>query len=62
MTKTHQHAALTLRAGRHVRLRAEVDVTPAGLMAIGALTSAILLSSAVIVAVSTRHLPKRGQG
>ncbi len=44
-----QHAALTLRAGRKLRVKAEVSVTPAGLLSIGALVSAILLSSAAIV-------------
>ena len=44
-----QHAALTLRAGRKLRVKAEVRVTPAGLLSIGALVSAILLSSAAIV-------------
>ncbi|MGN5374659.1 hypothetical protein [Sphingomonas hankookensis] len=44
-----QHAALMLRAGRRLRLKARVDVTPVGLLSIGALVSAILLSSAAIV-------------
>lgn len=48
------HAALTLRAGRKLRLRADVSVTPAGLLSIGAIVSAILLSSAAIVVAARR--------
>ncbi|WP_156357896.1 hypothetical protein [Sphingomonas sp. Leaf62] len=52
---THpNHAALTLRAGRKLRLKAEVSVTPVGLLSIGALVSAILLSSAAIVVAARR--------
>jgi len=51
-----------------VRLRARADISPQGLVAIGALVSSILLSSAVIVWVSTSvarrrpmtHILKRG--
>jgi hypothetical protein len=43
-----QRAAVSIEAGR-ARLDAEVTVTPAGLLAIGTLVSAILLASAVIV-------------
>ena len=49
-----QHAALALRIGKHMRMRAEVAVTPLGLLSIGALVSSILLSSAVIVRAA-RH-------
>jgi len=35
----------------------DIDVTPAGLLAIGALVSAILLSVVPIVYVATRKLP-----
>lgn len=52
-----QSARLTLRAGRKLRLRAGVDVTPAGLLSIGALVSSILLSSAAIVVAA--RLPAR---
>ncbi len=48
------HAALTLRAGRKLRLKVEVSVTPIGLLSIGALVSAILLSSAAIVVAARR--------
>jgi hypothetical protein len=43
-----QRAAISIEAGGG-RLDAEVTVTPAGLLAIGALVSSILLASAVIV-------------
>jgi len=49
-----QHAALALRIGKRTRLRAEVAVTPLGLLSIGALVSSILLSSAVIVRAARR--------
>lgn len=53
-----QSADLRLRAGP-ARLRVRVDVTPAGLVAIGGLVSSILLSTAVLVwsatAVPRRH-------
>ncbi|WP_288411372.1 hypothetical protein [uncultured Sphingomonas sp.] len=52
-----QSAHLTLRVGRKLRLRAGVDVTPAGLLSIGALVSSILLSSAAIVVAA--RLPVR---
>ena len=52
-----QSARLTLRAGRKLRLRAGVSVTPAGLLSIGALVSSILLSSAAIVVAA--RLPVR---
>jgi hypothetical protein len=38
-----------LRAGNHLAFRTEVRVTPAGLLAIGALVSGILLSVAPLV-------------
>ncbi|MFN3675092.1 MAG: hypothetical protein ACK4TC_03865 [Sphingomonas pseudosanguinis] len=37
----------------------EVRITSQGLLAIGGLVSSILLSTAVLVGVATRHLPKR---
>lgn len=52
-----QRGAITLRAARRVRLKMEVSVTPAGLVSIGAMVSAILLSSAAIV-VAARHRPQ----
>lgn len=51
-------ASLHLRA-RHLRADLEVEVTPAGLAAIGLLVSGILLSVVPIVWVSTRKLPDR---
>jgi len=53
-----QHAALALRIGKHMRMRAEVAVTPLGLLSIGALVSSILLSTAVIVRVARKRRPK----
>jgi hypothetical protein len=49
-----QHAGLALRIGKRTRLRADVSVTPLGLVSIGALVSSILLSSAVIVRAARR--------
>jgi len=45
---TPQTATTTLRAGR-VRFRARVSVTPVGLVAIGGLVAAILLSVPPII-------------
>jgi hypothetical protein len=44
-----QHAQFGLRIGERTNLSMEVRVTSTGLLAIGALVSGILLSSAVIV-------------
>lgn len=49
-----QHAELHARWGK-ARLRMTIDVTPAGLLAIGGLVSSILLSTAVVVRVATRR-------
>ena len=49
-----QHARLKLAIGKHTRLTAHVAVTPNGLLAIGALVSAILLSTAAIVHTARR--------
>ncbi|WP_185964989.1 hypothetical protein [Glacieibacterium frigidum] len=49
-----QHAELHARWGK-ARVRMTVDVTPAGLLAIGGLVSSILLSTAVIVRVATQR-------
>ncbi|WP_435168126.1 hypothetical protein [Falsirhodobacter sp. 1013] len=51
-------ASLHLRS-RHLRADLELEVTPAGLGAIGLLVSGILLSVVPIVWVSTRKLPDR---
>ncbi|WP_164516053.1 hypothetical protein [Sphingomonas sp. 2R-10] len=56
-----QQAALTLRAGRRLRVKAEVGVTPAGLLSIGALVSAILLSSAAIAVAARTPRDRRGR-
>jgi hypothetical protein len=42
-------ARFWLRIGERVRIDARVEVTPAGLLAIGGLVAAILFSSAAIV-------------
>ena len=49
-----QHAKLSLRVGRRSKLVVTVSVTTGGLLAIGALTASILLSTAVIVTAATR--------
>jgi anti-sigma-K factor RskA len=51
----HQRARATMRIGRHTRFAARVEVTSTGLLAIGALVSSILLSTAVLVRVSVRE-------
>lgn len=52
-----QHARFTLALGRRTSMTAEVSVTSSGLLAIGALVSSILLSTAVIVHTARR--PRR---
>ncbi|MBN3559474.1 hypothetical protein [Sphingomonas yabuuchiae] len=42
-----------------VDLRLKLNLTSGGLLAIGGLVSSILLSTAVLVGVATRHLPRR---
>ncbi|WP_426956323.1 hypothetical protein [Muricoccus radiodurans] len=49
VTLREQTASFDVRLGQHVSMRAEVRVTPAGLLAIGALVSGILLSVAPII-------------
>ncbi|WP_445193684.1 hypothetical protein ACT009_07360 [Sphingomonas sp. Tas61C01] len=49
-----QHASLTVAIGKRSALKADVTVTPSGLLAIGALVSSILLSTAVIVHAARR--------
>ncbi|WP_294321949.1 hypothetical protein [uncultured Sphingomonas sp.] len=54
-----QSARLTLHAGRKLRLKAGVSVTPAGLLSMGALVSSVLLSSAAIVVAARFPLRDR---
>jgi hypothetical protein len=55
----HQKAELRLSAGRAIDLRLKIRITSTGLLAIGGLVSSILLSTAVLVGVATRHPPRR---
>jgi hypothetical protein len=48
-----QRASLAVRIGRRWGVSASVEVTPAGLLAIGGLVSSILLSTAVLVRSAT---------
>ncbi len=50
-----QRAKLLLRFGRRTRLSLRIEVTSDGLLAVGALVSSILLSTAVLVGVSVRE-------
>lgn len=50
-----QAGRAVIRLGRHVRLSAEVDVTPAGLLSITALVCGILLSTTVLVGTAIRE-------
>ncbi|WP_428968827.1 hypothetical protein ACQR50_14315 [Sphingomonas sp. Xoc002] len=54
-----QKGVLRLSAGRAVDLRLKLNLTSGGLLAVGGLVSSILLSTAVLVGVATRHLPLR---
>lgn len=55
----YQKAELRISAGRAVDLRLRIRITSTGLLAIGGLVSSILLSTAVLVGVATRHPPRR---
>jgi hypothetical protein len=50
-----QTARSLVRLGRHVRLQAELDVTPVGLLSITALVCGILLSTTVLVGTAIRE-------
>ncbi len=52
-----QRADLTIRIGDRANVTAGVAVTTTGLLAIGALVSSILLSTAVIVRVAVGRQP-----
>lgn len=60
---SRQRATVLVQFGRRRRLSASVEVTPAGLLAIGGLVSSILLSTAVLVrtAVSAKAVADRGR-
>ena len=49
-----QTARSLVRIGKRVKLKAEVDVTPAGLLSIAGLVSGILLSTTVLVVATIR--------
>lgn len=53
-----QEARARIRLGKHSRFDARVSVTSGGLLAIGALVSSILLSTAVLVHVAVRDSAK----
>jgi len=55
MLSERQTARTLVRLGRRVKLTAEVDVTPAGLLSIGALVCGILLSTTVLVGTAIRE-------
>jgi len=54
---TPQRAATRLQFGDRVILSSDVEMTPAGLLAIGGMVGAILLGSAVIVRAARRTRP-----
>lgn len=54
LTATPQRARAGIRLGP-LELRADAELTTAGLLAVGALVSTILLSTAVLVRVAVRE-------
>jgi hypothetical protein len=54
-----QKAKLFIRAGRHKRAAASINVSTGGLLAAGTLVSSILLSTAILVGVAGRAGRKR---
>lgn len=60
-TLSERQTARTLaRFGKRVRLSAELDVTPIGLLSITALVCGILLSTTVLVGTAIRESHRRG--
>jgi len=57
-----QRAGFGIEFGERARLTAEVRVTSVGILAIGALVSSILLSSAVIVRAARGRASGKGGG
>ena len=55
-------ARLEIRAGRPVELCADIEVTPLGLVAIGALVSAILLSTGGLIRLARPASPRSLKG
>lgn len=51
--RSRQRAKLSVRVGRRARVVASVSVTGGGLLAVGALVSSVLLSTAVLVRTAT---------
>lgn len=52
---TMQSGRVSWRLGRAMKMSVQVEITPAGLLAIGAMVSMILLGSAEIVKAARRH-------
>ncbi|KTR82495.1 hypothetical protein NS277_13550 [Novosphingobium barchaimii] len=50
-----QVARSLVRVGKFVKVRATVELTPIGLLSIGAMVSGILLSTSVLVATAVRE-------
>ena len=60
MMAVAQTATFRMRVGRHGGMVAKVSVTPAGLLAIGGLVSAILLSVPPIIRAAGKARQARG--
>jgi len=55
IASNRQTAMAQVRLGRSVRLKARLNLTPAGIWAIAGLVSGILLSTSVLVATAVRE-------
>lgn len=55
MLSERQTARSVVTLGRWVKLRAQLDVTPAGLLSISVLVCGILLSTSVLVGTAIRE-------
>lgn len=55
LDQDRQMARATLELGKALKLQAEANLTPKGLLSIGVLVSGILLSTSVLVATAIRH-------
>ncbi|MYL99686.1 hypothetical protein GR702_18155 [Novosphingobium sp. FGD1] len=54
LSKDRQTASAAIRVGKSFSMEARADISPVGLLAIGAMVGVILLGSAVIVATARR--------
>lgn len=55
LTNDRQVASAVMRLGKSFKMKARADFSPMGLVAVGVLVSAILLSTSVVVAAARKR-------